>query len=229
MARLTVSQIMVSIAASVNQEATEPTVGGDEWDLWLEFINRAVNEWAEATQWEDLRKAFRPTVSGLTQATIVLPTDFRTLARSPILHGTSRDSNKEWPEILPEQRFLYDSTDDYFEVKGNIDNGFNLIWNPGTLSSGASITIEYFSTPTSLASPAQIPIVPDSQFLVDRTVAYVWEVRSDPRFQQQETKARDRLLLMIENHNLDKYSSFAGANPVMTSARRQGFRIGRDG
>ena len=219
---------MTAIAASVNQEAEAPTAGGDEWNLWLEFVNRGVQEWAEATEWEDLRKSFRPTISGLTNATVALPTDYRTLARFPILHGSTRDSDKEWAEILPEQRFLYDSRDEYFEVKGNIDGGFNLIWNPGTLASGASLTIEYFSTPTSLASPAQIPIIPDSQFLIDRTIAYIWEVRSDPRFQQQETKSRERLLLMVENHNLDKYSSYAGANPIMTTTRKQGFRLGRD-
>ena len=227
MARLAVSDLMKNIAATVNQEATSPTAGGTEWTLWLEFINRGVYEWAEAHDWETLRKEFKPSISGLSNATIPLPTDFRKLAGYPVLWG-SVDGGLEWPESLVEQRLLYSVTDNWVQVRGDISNGYNLIWNPGTLASGASVTIQYFSVPTSLASPAQFPVIPDSQFLVDRTISYILESRSDPRFQQQEVKARDRLLQMIESANVAKYSSYAGSNPVLTTNRRVGFRLGRD-
>lgn len=229
MARLAISAIMKSIAATVNQDATSPTAGGSEWNLWLEYINRSVEEWAQTHDWEDLRKTFYPTISGLTQATIALPQDFRKLAASPVHWGTGISGGEQWPEILPEQKYLYASTEKWAQIRGDINNGFNLIWNPGTLSSGASLEIQYFSIPTSLASPAQISLVPDSQFIIDRGISYIFEARSDPRFQQQEVKAREKLLQMIEQANISKYSTYAGgANPVMTTNRRLGFRLGRD-
>jgi len=40
---------MQAIAATVNQEASAPTAGGSEYDLWLEFINRSISEWGDAT------------------------------------------------------------------------------------------------------------------------------------------------------------------------------------
>ena len=60
-------------------------------------------------------------------------------------------------------------------------------------------------------------------------MAYVLEARSDARFQQTETKARQKLLMMIEQADAAKFSSYAGAEPVRTGAEyRLGFRIGRD-
>lgn len=228
MARLSLADIFAAIASSVNQDATSPTAGSAEWLLWKSFVNRAINEWAESHDWEELRLEYRPTISGTTQATIALPQDFKKLASAPVNYGTSVSGGEEWPEILPEQKFLLNTNAHWVQVRGDINNGYNLLWNPGTLASGTTISIQYFSTPTSLASPAQVPLLPDSQFIIDRTVGYIWEVRSDPRFQQQEAKARQRLLLMIENADLSKFSSYAGANPVLNTLQRKNFRMGRD-
>ncbi len=228
MARISVQQIMQFVAASTNQDPTMPTAGGDEYNLFLSFLNRAVQEFAEAHDWEDLRAEFYPVISGTTQATIALPQNFSHLAASPVHWGTGVTGGEEWPEILPEQRKLLDSTAQWIQVRGDINNGFNLIWNPGTLASGASIVIQYFSLPTSLASPAQVPLVPDSQFLVDRVTAYVWQVRSDPRYQAMEATARERLLNMVNNADAKKFSSYSSPNPVISSERRLGFRLGRD-
>lgn len=229
MARLTVNEIMTQVAATVNQEATAPTDGSSEWSLWLAFINRATNEWAEANDWEELRKVFRPSVSGVSQATVALPGDFKKIASAPKLNLLNATDPQEFPEILPEQAGLYQSIDQYIEVRGNISDGFNMIFHPGTLASGASLSIHYFSTPTALASGTQVPALGDSQYLADRVIGYILEARSDPRFQQQESKAREKLLNMVEQSNLAKYSSYANPNPVMTSPlRKMGFRLGRD-
>ena len=102
------------------------------------------------------------------------------------------------------------------------------MFNPGTLASGASLNVPYFSTPTSLASPAQITQIPDPQFIVDRVISFIFESRSDQRFQIVENKARDRLLAMIENANAATYDSYSNMNPVQNTLRRIGFRIGRN-
>lgn len=229
MSRLSVTELMVEIASLVNQEATAPTAGSSEHSLWLSYINRGVFEFANSTDWEVLRKRFFPSISGTSQATVTLPLDFRKIAAPPRLYDGSISKGVEYPEPLPEQEGLNASTDKYFETVGNLSTGFSLVFHPGTLASGASLMVQYFSIPTSLASGNQYPLVTDSQFLVDRVIAYVFESRADARFQTSEVKARERLLNMVENQNMSKYSSFAGQNRLMDDTKKSGFRIGRDG
>ncbi len=231
MARLTVTQIMTQIAATVNQEATAPSTGSAEYALWLAYLNRAYSEWAEAYDWEILRKSFFPSVTGTSLASVSLPLDYRKMAKAAIIRfygDTDETTRQQFPEITPEQESLYKVTDKYFKIVGDFSNGITAVFHPGTLASGVSLEFQYFSTPTSLASPAEVPLLQDPQFLVDRTIGFIFEARSDPRFQQEETKARERLLTMVDNANDAKFGSFAGPNNLITTERKIGFRLGRD-
>ena len=219
---------MKMVAATVNQEATAPTAGGSEYNLWLEYINRTIDEWGQAHDWDVLRKTFQPSVLGVSVATIALPDDFRKLS-GPVKLGILGETNpQEIPIELPERAGMHNSTDEYLTIQGDTSVGRSLLFSQGTLASGASLTIPYFSTPTSLASPAQVSQIPDPQFTVDRVISYIFESRSDPRFQIVENKARDRLLTMIENANAATYDSYSNMNPVQNTLRRIGFRIGRN-
>ena len=221
---------MQQIAATVNQESSAPTAGGAEYNLWLGFINRSYFEWAEANDWEELRRSYYPVVTGFSQATVSLPPDYKKIASAPRLFVVGNTTEgEEFPDIPEETRGLYQTTDKYVYETGNLQDGHSLIFHPASLSSGASIMVDYYSTPTSLASPAEIPKTSDSQFLVDRTISYILEARSDPRFQQQEAKAREKLLQMVEAANLAKYSSYGNPQYVQTAPlKKMGFRIGRD-
>lgn len=227
MAQMTVQQIMRQVSATVNQEATAPTEASAEWLLWLDYINRAYQEWSEANDWEALRRRFYPGVTGASLASISLPGDYRKLAVAPKL-WVDTETGVDFPEVLPEQVGLYGTQDKFVKIVGNHTDGHTMVFHPGTLSSGASIQIDYFSTPTSLASNIEIPITQDPQYLVDRTISYIFEARSDPRFQIEENKARERLLTMIENVNAAKYNSYANPNQLITPERKVGFRLGRD-
>jgi len=227
MSRLTVESIMQAIAATVNQESAAPSSGSSEWSLWLQYINRSYSEWVQANDWESLRKTYFPSITGSSMASVPLPLDFRKLAASPILYGGTT-SGEEVPEVLLEQRRQFNETDKFFSTIGNHSDGFTLLFHPATLASGASLEVQYYSTPTSLASPLEVPITSDPQYLIDRSIAYILEARSDPRFQLEENKARDRLMAMIENVNAAKYNSYAGSAPVLTTLRKSGFRLGRN-
>lgn len=227
--RLTVDEIMTQIASTVNQEATAPTAGGTEWSLWLQYINRGIAEWARANDWEDMRRVFYPGVTGVSLASISLPMDFRKLADAPKLYNPTNADPIPYPEVLWEQESLYNiNTDNYVKILGDTMNGYTAVFSPPTMASGASLQIQYYAMPTSLASPAQYSPVPDAQFLVDRTIAYILEARSDSRFQLEENKARERLLSMVEDHELRKFNSYANPNFVITPERKSGFRVGRD-
>lgn len=228
--RLTVDQIMKRIASTVNQEAVTPQTGGTEWALWLEFINRGLDEWASAADWEVTRKYYYPTaVSG---ATVVLPLDFKNLA-GPVRNWSDNEATegnpKEFPLIRDEDRQMYDEQHDKFvRIIGDNSSGRSLLFNPATLASGASIEIPYFSMPTSLTSGSQYPIVPDPEFLIDRTIAFIFQARSDPRFQDQEGKAREKLLNMVGRGDEDNFANHSNQIYVTNATRKTGFRIGRD-
>ena len=224
--RLDLGQIMKMIAATVNQEPTAPDSSSSEYGLWLEFVNRSIHEWDEANDWEEMRISWFPssTASGM----VILPTDFKKLAGTPLIHIGGNQVGSQYPHIIAEQKELQNTTDQYSVLSGNSQAGFVLTFNPATISSGASIEIPYYAHATSVSGASDVPALEDAQFLIDRTVGYIFEARSDSRFQTQEQKARDRLLTMIENSNLRKFNSYAGSNPVISTMQRQNFRVGRD-
>ena len=223
--------MLQNISATVNQDPSQPTDGSADWLLWMQFINRSQVEWAESNDWEQLKKYYYPIISQLSPSSyssVGLPGDFRKLAGPIINYSTGIDGGESWPEILPERKLLYRTADKWFFVFGDPSNGYSLQWNPGTLASGVTLEISYYSMPTSLVSSSQYPVTPDSEFLTQRTIAYVLEARSDPRYQDEERKARERLLTMIENGNVAKYESYVSPQRILTPENRGGFRVGRN-
>lgn len=224
---------MSMIASSVNQDPTAPASGSTDYSLWISFMERSQREWQEAHDWEDTRKYFYPNITQVTAAslnsvTISLPNDWYRLAGPPINWSLGNVQGVPWPETMPEQKTLYSVYDKYFYILGNTQGGFSMIWNPGSLLSGVSLEIPYFSVVASLASSGQIVQMKDPGFIVDRTIAYILESRYDPRFQEVEAKAREKLLQMVANHDAAKYSSFDNPNLVINTTKRMGFRLGRD-
>lgn len=228
MARKTVTDVMKQIAGTVNQEATAPTTDGDEYNLWLSYLNRAQEEWSEAYDWESQRKYYWPTVTGMSLASITLPTQFDKLAAPIKLFSTGYTNPRIYSYILDEDEEMYNNTDLYVRLTGDISTGKTLVFNPVTLASGASLLIQYFAYPSTLSSASQYMAMEDPQFAIDRTIAYIFESRSDPRFQIEETKAREKLLMMVENANDSKFNSYAATSYVPSTLSRNSFRVGRD-
>lgn len=229
MAIYTVDEIQNRIASFIDQSASAPTDTTDEYAWRLKLMNRAYEEWSTAYEWEVLRKEKFLTITGVSQASLALPGDFQKMAMRPVNYSFGVANGQEWPEIRPEDRMQYrdssDNSNQFFYLLGYKGN-HHMIWNPGTLASGASVLIGYFSYPTSLASPADVTLVPEPEFLVERTISHILEVRSDPRYQQYEAKAREILLQMIDN---EKNKGLSLNDFVQTNEQKYyGFRIGRD-
>lgn len=224
----TLNDIQIGISAVVDQSVTPPTAGGSESELRKSWINRAIQEFGEAYDWESLRKPKWLSVTGVSQGSLTMPADFRKMARTPVYYSSGVDEGEEWQEINPDEIGLYDSTDKYFYILGDRGNGFTMIWNPPTIASGASVMITYFAFPTSLVSPADVVLVQNPEFLINRTIAYIFEARSDSRFQGFEARARDNLLSMIDNQN--NPSRAIGINNFVgvTINKQLNFRVGRD-
>lgn len=223
--RSTVDSIQAKVAGLVDQDESTANIDSTDYSLRLSYINRAQIEWAEIQNWQTLFKEYNMLVSTSTgNASIVLPTDFRKLAGYPLitLDGTT---TKQFPEVLPQEDNL-DATEERVWLMGNPNSSYILrVFGP-TLASGASVKVPYFSSPVSLASPADIPTIPSTEYLVQRTAALIWESREDPRFPQAKAEA-DRILRNL----MEKENTFNNASDYFRvktwDETKYGFRWGK--
>ena len=224
----TLNSLISDISSVVDQTTTVPTQGGAEWNLRKSWINRAVEEYGHAYDWEALRKIAWISVTGVSQGSLTMPMDFRKMARMPLYFSSGVAGGEEWSEIVPDEIGAYNSTDKFFYMLGDRGSGRTMIWNPATIASGASLMITYFSFPTSLTSPADTVLLENPEFLINRTIAYIFEARSDSRFQGFEARARDNLLQMADSQNDPSRAKGTNAFVGITVNKMLNWRIGRD-
>lgn len=216
----TLEQILQAVGAYTEQDTTLPT--GSDLTARVNYVNRSINEWANAYPWDDLRYISNPTLTTNSQVTIDLPITLESLL-APLTEY--RDSTTyTYPLINPAERFTKQSSDYYSYMVGDSARGRKLIVNPG-LASGASVYIDYLSAPSSLATLADIAQCPNPEYVVQRTIAYVLESRGDPRFPQVKADADRVLAGMIEDQNAP---SPAEINQISSQFERTGFTIGED-
>lgn len=190
---LTLDNIQSRIAAVLDQNEDTSDISSADYSLRRTYINMAQHEWAETYDWKTLYRESNLRVSTSTgNASVVLPADFRKLAAMPRItyDGVTTEN---FPEIRPQEKHMYDSTDNYIYILGDQNTNHIMFVNAGTLASGASISLPYYRSPASLVSPADVAMCPNPEYLVQRTLAYVWESQADERFPQAKTEA-DKIL-----------------------------------
>lgn len=195
---ISLDNIQSKVAAVLDQNEDTSDISTADYSLRREYINMAQHEWAETYDWRSLYRESALRVSTSTgNASVALPADFRKLAEAPKI--TYDGTNTEYfPEIRPQEKRMYDSTDRFIYVLGDQNTGHVMFVNAQTLSSGASIQLAYYRSPASLVSPANIAMCPNPEYMVQRVLAYVWESQSDPRFQQAKFEADKILKQMLE-------------------------------
>lgn len=214
----TLNSVLADVAAVVDQDTTLAT--GTELTVRVNLVNQALNEWAEAYEWKQLRQSSSLTFS-LSGVSSALPTNFKRLM-SPIYDAGN--SYYEYKEIDPDSRFLVASDDKYVWIGGNPASGYFVNINPA-MASGASLVFEYQSTPSSLATLQDVSVCPSGEFLAKRTIAYILQSRSDGRFPVVKAESDDLLSNMIEDE--------AGFTGGMTNTNpdyyaKRGWRIGEE-
>ena len=186
------------ISSVLDQNEDTSDISAADYSLRREYINMAQHEWAETYDWRSLYRESNLRVSTSTgNASVALPADFRKLAVYPRITYDGV-TTEYFPEIRPQEKSQYASTDRFIYILGDQNVGRTLFINAGTLASGASIYLPYYASPASLVSPANIAMCPNPEFLVQRTLAYVWESQADPRFPQAKAEADKVLRQMLE-------------------------------
>lgn len=219
------SEIEARINSIVGQSVTV-TEGDADWVLRRSYINRAQKDWSERFDWQVLYKEVNSMTSQATgNATISLPTDFRKLATAPVFaNGISAQA---YAEIDPQMRATFNPSQNYSYVMGDPSNGYNLIVNPATLGSGASVYYSYYRKAPSLVSGSDVSLCPNPDYLVQQSLYYYFLANEDARFQDQRAQAENILanLLEFENTRGNGYNNEVPNNDIT----KNNFRWGRDG
>lgn len=187
-------QLLQDTAAYVNQDPT--LVTGTDLTAWANLVNQAQNEWGDTYQWRQLRYTTVPTTV-YSQASIGLASTFKKLMSPVYDFSTGISSPTKYEQIRPEDRFNKDSTDKYVYLMGNDSQGKYLVINP-PLASGVSLSFDWQSTPSSMATLQDVAVCPSREYLVKRTIQYILSARSDSRFPQIKSEADELLSNMIE-------------------------------
>lgn len=216
-----VSDILSSVGARANLDTALPT--GTELGTQVSFVEQAQLDWENYTNWRILKGTDTPTVL-LSMTSIGLNTRFKKLLSPVYDYSTGLDSPTEYKEIPAEDRFRKLSTDKYVYAGGNDITGKYLVINPA-LASGASITFDWKSTASSLATTSDAITCPSKKFMIERTTFYVLEARSDQRFPIVESRSNTLLENLLEE---EQTPSGGEDNRVPDWARKNNFRIGQD-
>lgn len=227
MTRFSVNEIQSRIAAVIDQDESTTNISTADYSLRLKYINMAEKEWAEASDWDVLYTQYNTLTSTSSgNLSIAMPENFRKLASYPKI-TTDGATTYLFPNVDPVDDTRYGTSDKRFWLMGNpADNYVIRIFGVDALASGASINVPYFKSVGSLASPADISLIPNADFLVQRTIGRIWEAREDPRFPKAEAKADLILQNLLEFEDVKEPVSDDRISTVEES--RFGFRIGEN-
>ena len=227
MARISTDEVQSRIAALVDQNESTSAISSTDYSLRLKYINMALSEWQESYDWQTLYAEYNMLISTSTgNASVVLPTDFRKLA-GPVAITWDGATTDNFVDTKPQNSSSFASSMKRVSVYGNPQDAYTLVVNGVTLVSGASVMVPYFMSAQSLVSPANIAEIPNPEYLVKRSVAYLWESREDQRFPQMKQEADKILASMIEYENI--YGYHANNDRIKTVEETSyKFRPGRD-
>lgn len=227
----TVDDIQSRVSGIVDQNQDTSAISSNDYSLRLSFINRRERMWAEVGRWDALVREYNTLTSTNTaNASISLPADFRSLAGFPEITYDGK-TTKDFTEIKAQDEGRFDkNTQAYVKIMGTDLLGRTMVVNTPSsnkaLSSGASVKVLYYSTPTSLASPADITSCPNPEYLIQGVVADVWESKQDPRYSNAKVEANLILQNMIEYEHTPSEASYS-RNVKSSDEVRFGYRWGK--
>lgn len=186
----TLDQILRNSNSYLDLTTDLPT--GDDLDVRINYAQQAIDEWGAIYNWKQLNQVYSP--SAATMASLPLPSNFRRFLGAP-RNMIGSNSWQEYPEILPEERYLKNGSDYYCYVLGNPSSGYVAIFN--NLASNASLSIDYQRYPSNVATLTDAVEVDDGEYIKMKVISYVLQSRSDDRFPQVEADANRMLQNMI--------------------------------
>lgn len=164
-----------------------PETASDEYNLWLQALNDAQNDWAGVDyDWEGLYKVQNTTLSQ-SGTTLSLPYDFVKLAGFPMFNTT------EYPEQRKQETGTFDTTASYV----TIDYANKVLAVNPPQASTVTARIPYYHQPTGLTSLSSVSLCPNDNYLLYNAVGKVLLTRENPKYSEYMQQAEVLLQQMI--------------------------------
>jgi len=201
---VSLDDVQAKIASIVDQDENTSNISDADYSLRREYINMAQREWSETYDWPSLYRENNSIISTATgNASVALPADFRKLASFPKITFDGA-TTEFFSEIRPQEIQQQGETAKYVTILGDQAADYTMFVKAGqiTLASGASVFVPYYKSMASLVSPADVVEVPNPEYLVQRTLAYLWESQSDTRFPQAKAESDKILQRLLEQEQV---------------------------
>ena len=195
---MTLEQVLQNAGSYTDQEATTPT--GTDLTTRISYANRALNEWADFDDWEELTSTYSFAVTGVSgiASSLNLPSTFRKPMSPLALYEASQPTLYE---IVPmDERLSLNPAEEWCYISGDVSQGYTLNIPKG-LSSGVSAIMDIQSFPTSLASLTDVLPMKSGDYVAQRIISLVLESRGDSRFPTAKAEADNKLYAMGEAQN----------------------------
>lgn len=224
---MTVDNIMGRIAAIVDQDPDTSNISTGDYALRLRYMNMALMDWSETWNWQTLFREYNVLAStSSANASVVLPSNFRKSA-GPALIAHDGANTDVFPETQQQNARDYPDNHKRVAILGNPADGYVLRVYGVDMVSGASIKFPFYVSPTSLATSSDVPMIPNPNYLIKKTIGYLWESREDSRFQLMLAEADQILQNMIEYENMFPVDADYGRVKTVEETQYK-FRLGRD-
>lgn len=181
----TLQDILIDVNAKVDLSATVPS--GSELLTRANYANQAVWEASAVGPLHEFTRVYE--VDPASLASIPLPAGFREFTHNPQQLVGSRWV--EYKEILPEERYDKDTSENYCYILGNPSQGFTAIFNNLTANATLSFTFQAF--PSGLLTLTDRCELSDPTYVTAKTESYVLQSRRDARFPYVDAIANRKL------------------------------------
>lgn len=218
---MNLDDIQSDIASVIDSDPDTAHISSTDYSLRTTYINKALLEYQDAYDFQALYSEYNVLVSTASNnASIALPQDFRKPASKPFIAG------KEYPIVRPQESGQYQSTDNRVSFFGNPKVNYTLVVFGAPLVSGASVTVPYYRSAGSLATTTDVPPIPNTQFLSQRSIAYWYEAHEDARFPSAKLEAERLLASLIDYENV--FPEGSTDDHVKSNEEKTHFRMGED-
>jgi hypothetical protein len=170
----TLNDILLDSSSYLDLDAALPT--GTELTTRIRFSAMAVNEWADAAKWRQLKVESTPSLASFASIGI---SNFKRL-NGPAMEYLSDGIYQDYPEVTPEEKYYKAQSDKYCYITGSDGQGFSLHVNG--INVNATLTIPYMRGASVMATFTDVCEVPDPLFVTNRVISYVLQARNDERF-----------------------------------------------
>lgn len=185
MSQKTLSEILIDVNSFVDLEAALPT--GDELSTRQNYATQSVWDAAGVGQLRELDSVYE--VDPGSDYRVTMPANFKEFTANPqqLVSGSWR----EYPEILPEERFSKKSGDYYCYVLGNPASGYQVVFN--NLEASCTLSFSYQAFPTGFPTLTSICELSDPTYVTAQVESYILQARGDDRFPYVDTVAQKKL------------------------------------